>query len=141
MGDSSLAEPKVEEDEASSRLDLSLDTSNSKIIGVSALDGSQNLLKAWQTSLNGIWDNIVEDYLSDVYTDVIEGYLIASIKLVGWFTFGTFLILKGAFLNSVYEQKQSGESYVTRDFQGELDHLLSSFSDLWEFGQRWWGLY
>ena len=54
----SLAEPKVEEDEAPSRLDLSLDTSNSKIIGVSALDGSQNLLKAWQTSLNGIWDNI-----------------------------------------------------------------------------------
>ena len=54
----SVAEPKVEEDEASSRLDLSLDTSDSKIISVSALDGSQNLLKAWQTSLNGIWDNI-----------------------------------------------------------------------------------
>ena len=32
-------------------------------------------------------------------------------QLVGWFTFGTFLILKGAFLNSVYEQKQSGGSY------------------------------
>ena len=30
---------------------------------------------------------------------------------MGWFTFGTFLILKGAFLNSVYEQKQSGGSY------------------------------
>ena len=101
----SVAEPKIEEDEATSRLDLSLDTSNSKIIGVSAVDGSQSLLKAWQTSLNGIWDNIgqcsllpfvfqksrlstvshilspVEDYLSDVYTDVIEGYLIASIKV------------------------------------------------------------
>ena len=57
-GSDSVPEPKVEEDEASSRLDLSLDTSDSKIIGVSALDGSQNLLKAWQTSLNGIWDNI-----------------------------------------------------------------------------------
>ena len=57
-GSDSVPEPKIEEDEASSRLDLSLDTSNSKIIGVSAVDGSQNLLKAWQTSLNGIWDNI-----------------------------------------------------------------------------------
>ena len=54
----SVAKPKAEEDEASSRLDLSLDTSNSKIIGVSAVDGSVSLLKAWQTSLNGIWDNI-----------------------------------------------------------------------------------
>ena len=34
-----------------------------------------------------------------------------TFQLVGWFTFGTFLILKGAFLNSVYEQKQSGGSY------------------------------
>ena len=23
----------------------------------------------------------------------------------------------------------------------QLDHLLTSFSDLWEFGQKWWGLY
>ena len=54
----SAAEPKAEEDEATSRLDLALDTSDSKIIGVSAVDGTTNLLKAWQTSLNGIWDNI-----------------------------------------------------------------------------------
>ena len=54
----SVAEPKAEEDEATSRLDLALDTSDSKIIGVSAVDGTTNLLKAWQTSLNGIWDNI-----------------------------------------------------------------------------------
>ena len=54
----SVAKPKAEEDEATSRLDLALDTSDSKIIGVSAVDGTTNLLKAWQTSLNGIWDNI-----------------------------------------------------------------------------------
>ena len=72
----------------------------------------------------------VQDYMSAVYQDVIEGYLIASIKvcvstyneiqfsqdnsntsfemsnltkhsaqLVGWFIFGSLLILKGAFLN------------------------------------------
>ena len=56
--DSVAVEPKAEEDEATSRLDLALDTSDSKIIGVSAVDGTTNLLKAWQTSLNGIWDNI-----------------------------------------------------------------------------------
>ena len=56
--DSLAEEPKAEEDEATSRLDLALDTSDSKIIGVSAVDGTTNLLKAWQTSLNGIWDNI-----------------------------------------------------------------------------------
>ena len=61
-------------------------------------------------------------------------------------------------LQGCYKQR---ESCVARDFQGEvgctffltnlgavcifaffqLDHLLSSFSDLWEFGQKWWGLY
>ena len=42
----------------------------------------------------------------------MSGHVAANtFQLVGWFTFGTFLILKGAFLNSVYEQKQSGGSY------------------------------
>ena len=31
------------------------------------------------------------------------------------------------------------KKYIYFFFQ--LDHLLTSFSDLWEFGQRWWGLY
>ena len=31
------------------------------------------------------------------------------------------------------------KKYIYIFFQ--LDHLLTSFSDLWEFGQRWWGLY
>ena len=44
---------------------------------------------------------------------------------MGWFTFGTFLILKGAFLNSVYEQKQSGGSYgYGRNFGSSLTEWL-----------------
>ena len=47
-------------------------------------------------------------------------------QLVGWFTFGTFLILKGAFLNSVYEQKQSGGSYgYGRTFSRSLTEELA----------------
>ena len=34
--------------------------------------------------------------MESVYTDVIEGYTIATIKLLGWFFFGSFLIIKGA---------------------------------------------
>ena len=46
-------------------------------------------------------------------------------QLVGWFTFGTFLILKGAFLNSVYEQKQGGGSYgYGRTFGSSLTERL-----------------
>ena len=32
-------------------------------------------------SFNGIYENIVKDYVTDVYTDVIEGYSIATIKV------------------------------------------------------------
>ena len=49
------------------------------------------------------YDNIVKDYVTDVYTDVIEGYTIATIKLFGWFFFGGFLIMKGALLNGLVE--------------------------------------
>ena len=52
-------------------------------------------------SFTGIYDNIVKDYVTDVYTDVIEGYTIATIKLFGWFFFGGFLIMKGALLNGL----------------------------------------
>ena len=37
-------------------------------------------------SFNGIYENIVKDYVTDVYTDVIEGYSIATIKVkIYWF--------------------------------------------------------
>ena len=35
-------------------------------------------------SFNGIYENIVKDYVTDVYTDVIEGYSIATIKVSYW---------------------------------------------------------
>ena len=38
-----------------------------------------------------------------------------TFQLVGWFTFGTFLILKGALLNAVYEEKSAG-SYASTGY-------------------------
>lgn len=69
-------------------------------------------------SLAGIYDNIVQAYVEDVYTDVIEGYTIATIKLIGWFFFGSFLILKGSVLNYLNGSK--------RDFDGRS--LTESFT-------------
>ena len=61
--------------------------------------------------------------------------------------------------NSLQGCYKDRASCVARDFQGEvsflrstnrerdifalfqLDHLLTSFSDLWNFGQKWFGLY
>ena len=61
--------------------------------------------------------------------------------------------------NSLQGCYKDRASCVARDFQGEvsflrfltnreiylpffqLDHLLTSFSDLWDFGQKWFGLY
>ena len=61
--------------------------------------------------------------------------------------------------NSLQGCYKDRASCVARDFQGEvsflrfltnreiylpffqLDHLLTSFSDLWDFGRKWFGLY
>ena len=32
-------------------------------------------------SFNGIYENVISDYITDVYTDVIEGYTIATLKV------------------------------------------------------------
>merc|ERR1719414_2871222 len=45
-------------------------------------------------SVKYLYESIIEDYMSDVYTDVIEGYTIATIKLIGWFIFGSMLVVK-----------------------------------------------
>jgi len=78
----------------------------------------RGLISGVYDSLAGIYDNIVQAYVEDVYTDVIEGYTIATIKLVGWFFFGSFLILKGSVLNYLNGSK--------RDFDGRS--LTESFS-------------
>ena len=62
---------------------------------------NRGVLGGIRDSLTGIYDNIVKDYVTDVYTDVIEGYTIATIKLMGWFFFGGFLLAKGALINSI----------------------------------------
>lgn len=78
----------------------------------------RGLISGVYDSLAGIYDNIVQAYVEDVYTDVIEGYTIATIKLVGWFFFGSFLILKGSVLNYLNGNK--------RDFDGRS--LTESFT-------------
>ena len=68
-------------------------------------------------SINYMYDNIIESYVEDIYTGVIEDYTIATVKvgvrfyqecngnnlvilqLIGWFVFGSALIIKGAVLN------------------------------------------
>ena len=47
---------------------------------------SRGLAGGLYANLAGIYDNIVEAYVEDVYTDVIEGYTIATIKVkVFWY--------------------------------------------------------
>ena len=41
----------------------------------------RGLISGVYDSLAGIYDNIVQAYVEDVYTDVIEGYTIATIKV------------------------------------------------------------
>ena len=45
------------------------------------LSSDRGLLGGLLDSFTGIYDNIVKDYVTDVYTDVIEGYSIATIKV------------------------------------------------------------
>merc|ERR1719510_2416838 len=62
-------------------------------------------------SFNGIYENIVKDYVTDVYTDVIEGYSIATIKLFGWFFVGSMLLLKGTILDWLVTSTSGGRSF------------------------------
>jgi len=61
-------------------------------------------------TLAGIYDEIVKDYVTDVYSDAIEDYTGATVKLIGWFFFGSFLVLKGTMLNWLNDQARSFDS-------------------------------
>lgn len=61
---------------------------------------------AFYDSLAGIYDNIVKSYVQGIYEDVIEEYTLATVKLIGWFFFGSFLIAKGAVMNGINGSKQ-----------------------------------
>ena len=80
------------------------------------------MLGGIRDSLAGIYDNIVKDYVTDVYTDVIEGYTIATIKLMGWFFFGGFLIAKGAILNGLVDD--FGGILLSTITHKHLKHLI-----------------
>ena len=90
--------------------------------------GLNGVYQVWED----IYDLIIRDYVSDVYVDVMETFIGASIKvtlvdlvnysflsthlklfqqLLGWAAFGTFLILKGAWLNSQSELADTSTSY------------------------------
>jgi len=72
-------------------------------------------------SINYMYDNIIESYVEDIYTGVIEDYTIATVKLIGWFVFGSVLIVKGAVLNHFL----GGE--VKRSFADVDSGFFSSF--------------
>lgn len=99
----------------------------------------RGLISGVYDSLAGIYDNIVQAYVEDVYTDVIEGYTIATIKLVGWFFFGSFLILKGSVLNYLngnkrdFDGRSLTESFTGRaidDGSGVVNYTLPYLEDL-----------
>ena len=81
---------------------------------------SRGVIGGMYDSLAGIYDNIVKSYVEAVYTDVIEGYTIATIKLFGWFFFGSFLIAKGAILNGLNEGRSFGGPSLTETVTGVL---------------------
>jgi len=102
---------------------------------------SRGVIGGIRDSFTGIYDNIVKDYVTDVYTDVIEGYTIATIKLFGWFFFGGFLIMKGALLNGLVEDiggRSMGELSLTERVTGRarsddgspLNYTLPFMKDL-----------
>jgi len=73
------------------------------------LSSDRGLLGGLLDSFTGIYDNIVKDYVTDVYTDVIEGYSIATIKLFGWFFFGSMMMFKGLMLDYLVDSGRSFE--------------------------------
>jgi len=65
------------------------------------------LVGSIQDSFTGIYDNIVKDYVTSVFTDSIEGYVGATIKLVGWFLVGSMILIFGALINFSGSSKRS----------------------------------
>ena len=82
------------------------------------------MLGGIRDSLTGIYDNIVKDYVTDVYTDVIEGYTIATIKLMGWFFFGGFLLAKGALINSIVNSGGKVKCFLSQFCHFDLTNII-----------------
>jgi len=59
----------------------------------------RSLFSGLLESVKYLYESIIEDYMGDVFTDVIEGYTSATINLIGWFIFGSMLVVKGAIVD------------------------------------------
>ena len=62
---------------------------------------SRGLLGGLYQNSVQIYDDILKGYTEDVYVDVIEGYTIATIKLMGWFFVGSFIVFNGITLQGL----------------------------------------
>jgi len=61
----------------------------------------KGVVKAFKSSLDGIYDNIVKDYISSVFSGAIEDYVGATVKFVGWFVVGSAIVVSGAVINAL----------------------------------------
>jgi len=89
----------------------------------------RSLFSGLLESVKYLYESIIEDYLGDVYTDVIEGYTIATIKLIGWFIFGSMLVVKGAVVDhlSASARQAQGREFTSRMF-GHSENATATFS-------------
>ena len=96
---------------------------NGETIVQATKSARNNRLARWAGILGSvlfIGGFLVKSYVEAVYTDVIEGYTIATIKLFGWFFFGSFLIAKGAILNGLNEGRSFSGPSLTETVTGVL---------------------
>jgi len=88
---------------------------------------SRGIFKPFLDSLTYMYENVIESYVEDIYTGVIEDYTIATVKLIGWFFFASAIVVKGAIINGLFgsEKRSFGDDI------SDLQNLLpSSLKDL-----------
>lgn len=80
-------------------------------------------------SVKYLYESIIEDYMGDVFTDVIEGYVSATISLIGWFIFGSMLVVKGAIID---HYSTSGKGYGRGRMFGDAGNNTKATFSLFE---------
>ena len=95
----------------------------------------RGLLSSVIESINYMYENVIESYVEDIYTGVIEEYTLATVKvgclstrghrnltkifskclniflvfqLIGWFFFASAILVKGAVINSFNDARDGG---------------------------------
>jgi len=74
-----------------------------------------------QDQIDGIYDNVIKDYVSSVFTESIEDFIGATVKIVGWLLVGSFVILSGALVNVVAGEKRSMPGFGVFDGSNLID--------------------